>query len=162
MAAVSADFVRLAPRAGLTTTVDRAFTFGVLSSRSRIRVRYAETDMMGVVYHGSYIPWLEVARTDLFRKFDLSYRQLELDGFRLPVLAVNCRFYQPALYDDFIDIDIRAREKPRLRIKLEYELFRGEERLATASTEHAFVDREGRPTRPPEVFTRLIDEQFGA
>lgn len=118
--------------------------------------------MMGVVYHGSYLPWLEVARTDLFRKFDLSYRQLELDGFRLPVLAVNCRYYQPAVYDDEIDIDVCAREKPRLRIKLEYELRRGETRLATAATEHAFVDRQGRPTRPPEVFTRLINENFSA
>lgn len=132
----------------------------VLTSRSRIRVRYAETDMMGVVYHGSYIPWLEVARTDLFRKFGLSYRRFEEEGYRLPVLSVACQFSRPAIYDDEIDIDVVAREKPRLRIKLEYELFRGDERLATGMSEHAFIDLQGRPTRPPAAFTRLIDEHF--
>lgn len=132
----------------------------VLSSSSTIRVRYSETDMMGVVYHGSYIPWLEVARTDLFRQFGLSYRQLESEGYRLPVLAVNCQYFRPAVYDDEIEIKVVSREKPRIRIKLEYELRRGEERIATATTEHAFVDRSGQPTRPPAVFTQLITDHF--
>ncbi len=116
--------------------------------------------MMGVVYHGSYIPWLEVARTDLFRQFGLSYRQLESDGYRLPVLSVNCQYFRPAVYDDEIEIKVVSREKPRIRIKLEYELSRGEERIATATTEHAFIDRQGQPTRPPAEFTQLINDHF--
>ncbi len=116
--------------------------------------------MMGVVYHGSYLPWLEVARTDLFRRFGLSYRQLELEGFRLPVLAVSCQYLRPAVYDDEIDIEVSCREKPRLRIRLSYELWRGEELLARAGTEHAFVDQEGRPIRPPVAFTQLIERSF--
>lgn len=132
----------------------------VLTSRSTIRVRYAETDMMRVVYHGSYLPWLEVARTDLFRNFGLSYRELEAAGYSLPVLSVNCQYLRPAVYDDEIEIEVTCGEKPRIRIKLEYVISRGEERLATAMTEHAFIDREGRPTRPPESFTQLINAHF--
>jgi acyl-CoA thioester hydrolase len=132
----------------------------VLNSRSTIRVRYSETDMMGVVYHGSYLPWLEVARTDLFRNFGLSYRQFETEGYHLPVLSVSCRYIRPAIYDDEVEIEVTAREKPRLRIKLDYTIRRGDERLATATTEHAFIDQTGRPTRPPAAFTKLIEENF--
>ena len=92
----------------------------MMQSRTPITVRYAETDMMGVVYHGSYLPWFEVGRTDLMKQYGLPYRQLEAEGFFLPVLEVGARYLKPARYDDPLTIVTTLREKPLLRIKLEY------------------------------------------
>ncbi|MFO1448015.1 MAG: thioesterase family protein [Opitutaceae bacterium] len=134
----------------------------MIQSRARIDVRYAETDMMGVVYHGSYLPWFEIGRTTLLKEHGLSYRQLEADGFRLPVLEVSAKYLRPALYDDTLTIVTTMRERPLLRIRLEYEVFRGDELLATGTTAHAFIDREGRPVRPPAAFARTMSVLFGA
>ena len=132
----------------------------MIESRSQITVRYAETDMMGVVYHGSYLPWFEVGRTALLKEMGLSYRQLEGEGYRLPVLEVAAKFIRPAVYDDTITVVTRLREKPLLRIHLEYEVRRGEELLATGRTTHAFVDREGRPVRPPASAVAVFARAF--
>ncbi|MSU51508.1 MAG: acyl-CoA thioesterase [Opitutus sp.] len=121
----------------------------MIVSRAQVVVRYAETDMMGVVYHGNYLPWFEVGRTTLLKEMGLAYRQLEADGFRLPVLEVSAKYFRPALYDDTITIITTLREKPLLRIRLDYEVRRGEELLATGFTVHAFIDRTGKPVRPP-------------
>ncbi|MEO6245670.1 MAG: thioesterase family protein [Opitutaceae bacterium] len=121
----------------------------MIVSRSQVVVRYAETDMMGVVYHGNYLPWFEVGRTTLLKEMGIIYRQLEADGFRLPVLEVAVKYLRPALYDDTVTIVTTLREKPLLRIRLDYEVRRGDELLATGHTVHAFIDREGKPVRPP-------------
>jgi acyl-CoA thioester hydrolase len=132
----------------------------MIQSRTQVTVRYAETDMMGVVYHGSYLPWLEIGRTTLIKEMGLSYRQLELDGYFLPVLEVGVKYARPALYDDTVTIITTLRERPVLRIRLEYELRRGEEMLATAETVHAFIDRSGRPVRPPPKAVELFSSAF--
>ena len=132
----------------------------MIESRTQVVVRYAETDMMGVVYHGSYLPWFEVGRTTLLKELGLAYRQLEADGYRLPVLEVSAKFFRPALYDDTITIVTRLREKPLLRIHLEYEVRRGEELLATGMTVHAFIDRDGRPVRPPASAVAIFGRAF--
>lgn len=134
----------------------------MIQSRSQITVRYSETDMMGVVYHGSYLPWFEIGRTTLLREQGLPYRELEADGFRLPVLEVTARYLRPALYDDTITIVTTLREKPTLRINLEYELFKGDDLIATGKTLHAFIDRQGRPVRPPSRFVTRMNEAFRA
>lgn len=134
----------------------------MMQSRTPITVRYAETDMMGVVYHGSYLPWFEVGRTDLMKQYGLPYRQLEAEGFFLPVLEVGARYLKPARYDDTITIVTTLREKPLLRIKLEYEVRRGDELLATGFTLHAFIDRGGRPVRPPASFQEKMNAVFRA
>ena len=133
----------------------------MIESRCQVVVRYAETDMMGVVYHGSYLPWFEVGRTTLLKEMGLAYRQLEADGFRLPVLEVSAKFFRPAVYDDTITIITTLREKPVLRIRLEYEVRRGEELLATGWTVHAFIDREGKPVRPPPAAVSVFGQAFG-
>lgn len=125
-----------------------------------ITVRYAETDMMGIVYHGSYLPWLEIGRTTLLKEHGLSYRALEADGYRLPVLEVSVKYLRPAFYDDELTVVAALADRPLLRIELTYEVRRGDELLATARTAHAFIDREGRPVRPPEIFTRRMRELF--
>ena len=132
----------------------------MITARSQVTVRYAETDMMGVVYHGSYLPWFEVGRTDLMKQYGLPYRQLEAEGFFLPVLEVGARYLRPARYDDPLTIVTTLREKPLLRIKLEYEVRHGDELLATGFTLHAFIDRAGKPVRPPASFQNKMNAVF--
>jgi acyl-CoA thioester hydrolase len=134
----------------------------MIQSRTQITVRYAETDMMGVVYHGSYLPWFEIGRTTLLREQGLPYRELEAEGFLLPVLEVNARYLRPARYDDTVTLVTTLREKPTLRIRLSYELFNGDTLLATGQTLHAFIDRQGRPVRPPARFVSRMNEVFGS
>jgi acyl-CoA thioester hydrolase len=132
----------------------------MIVSRAEIVVRYAETDMMGVVYHGSYLPWFEVGRTTLLKELGLAYQQLEADGYRLPVLEIGAKYFRPALYDDALTIVTTLREKPLLRIRLEYEVRRGEELLATGFSIHAFIDRDGRPVRPPASAVDVFGKAF--
>jgi acyl-CoA thioester hydrolase len=133
----------------------------MIVSRSQVTVRYAETDMMGVVYHGSYLPWFEIGRTTLLKEVGVHYRKLEEAGYRLPVLEVSAKYFRPAVYDDTLTIVTTLREKPLLRIKLEYEIKRGEELLATGYTVHAFIDREGKPVRPPASVVEVMAKAFG-
>ena len=132
----------------------------MIFARAQITVRYAETDMMGIVYHANYLPWFEVARTQLLREQGFPYRQLETDGYRLPVLEVAAKYRRPALYDDTLTIVATIREQPLLRIRIDYEVFRGDELLATGQSAHAFCDLTGRPTRPPAAFVVRMNALF--
>lgn len=132
----------------------------MIESRAHVVVRYAETDMMGVVYHGNYLPWFEVGRTTLLKEMGLSYREMEQQGYRLPVLEVTAKYHRPAVYDDTLTIVTRLQEVPVLRIRLEYEVRRGEELLATGETVHVFIDREGRPVRPPPNAVAVFSAAF--
>ena len=132
----------------------------MISARAQITVRYAQTDMMGIVYHANYLPWFEVARTQLLREQGFPYRQLETDGYRLPVLEVAAKYRRPALYDDTLTIVATLREKPLLRIRIDYGVFRGDELLATGQSAHAFCDLTGRPTRPPAAFVARMNALF--
>ena len=133
----------------------------MIQSRVQVTVRYAETDMMGIVYHANYLPWFEVGRTTLLKELGIPYRKLEDAGFRLPVLEMSAKFIRPAHYDDTVEILTTLRERPLLRIRLEYEVRRAGELLATGTTLHAFVDREGRPVRPPSWASETIRLAFG-
>jgi acyl-CoA thioester hydrolase len=130
-----------------------------LASSSSIRVRYAETDQMGVAYHGGYFAWFEVGRTDLLRGRGLTYRQLEHEGLRLPVIETHARFLRPAFYDDTLEIRTRLQDLGGARIGFAYEIHREGTSgpLATASTSHAAVDLKGRPRRLPEDLRRRLE-----
>lgn len=132
----------------------------MIRASAQVTVRYAETDMMGIVYHANYLPWFEVARTQLLREQGFPYRQLEADGYRIPVLEVAAKYVRPALYDDQLTITAVIREKPLLRIRIEYEVKRGDELLASGSSSHAFCDLNGRPTRPPPAFAAKMAACF--
>lgn len=132
----------------------------MITSQSQVTVRYAETDMMGVVYHANYFPWFEIARTTLLKEQGLPYRQLEEEGYRLPVLEISAKFLRPAVYDDTLTIIVSMKEKPLLRIHLEYEVRRGDELLATGMSRHAFIDLKGQPVRPPASFVTRMNELF--
>lgn len=133
----------------------------MLQSRTQVTVRYSETDMMGVVYHGSYLPWFEVGRTNLLKEFGVPYRELEKDGYFLPVLEVQAKYHRPAVYDDTVTVITALRDKPSLRITLDYEIRRGDDLLVTGKTVHAFIDRSGRPVRPPISFIEKMNSLFG-
>lgn len=132
----------------------------MIESRSQITVRYAETDMMGIVYHGSYLPWFEVGRTTLLKECGIVYRELEAQGYRLPVIELGTKFFKPALYDDTVTVITRLKERPLLRIRLDYEVRRGDELLVTGFTVHTFIDKAGEPVRPPAQYTARMRELF--
>ena len=120
-------------------------------TRVSIRVRYAETDQMGVGYHGAYLPWLEVARTRWLRENAVSYRELEASGIHLPVIEVRCRYLQATRYDDELIVEATARRYRRSGIGFEYRVLRPADGklVATAETRHAAVGPDGRPRRLP-------------
>ncbi|MFM1852097.1 MAG: hypothetical protein RIS54_1781 [Verrucomicrobiota bacterium] len=132
----------------------------MITSRCQVTVRYAETDMMGIVYHANFLPWFEIGRTTLLREQGLPYRDLEAMGYRLPVLEISAKYLRPAVYDDTLTIITTLKEKPLLRIRLSYEVRRGHELLATGESAHAFIDREGRPVRPPAIFLERMNAVF--
>jgi len=134
----------------------------MIESRAQITVRYAETDMMGVVYHGNYLPWFEVGRTTLLKECGLPYRELEAQGYLLPVVEAGLKFHRPALYDDLVTVITKLNERPLLRIRLDYEVRRGEELLVTGFTVHGFINKSGEPVRPPAAFTEKMRELFAA
>jgi|UniRef100_UPI00404AF8F5 acyl-CoA thioester hydrolase len=132
----------------------------MITSRSQVTVRYAETDMMGVVYHANFMPWFEIGRTTLLKEQGLPYRELEAQGYRLPVLEISAKYHRPAVYDDTLTIITVLKEKPLLRIRLSYEVRRGHELLATGESSHAFVDLQGKPVRPPPIFVERMNAVF--
>ena len=124
----------------------------IRQTSSSIRVRYAETDKMGVVYHSNYFIWFEIGRTDWLRETGMTYREMEADGIQLPVIEAHCEYRLGARYDDDVEIRTRARKLSPVRIQFEYEAVRRADAalLATGHTVHATIDRDGRPTRMPE------------
>jgi acyl-CoA thioester hydrolase len=128
------------------------------SSVSTIRVRYAETDKMGVVYYANYLVWFEVARAELLRSLGWSYREMERDGVTLPVIEAHCEYHRPAKYDDEIEVRTEGRMLSPVRMEFLYQVVRREDQTLSASgrTVHAAVNPQGRPCRLPlrirEVF----------
>ena len=132
----------------------------MIRSRVEVTVRYAETDMMGIVYHANYLPWFEVGRTTLLKEIGVPYKKLEEEGFRLPVLEISAKYLRPAVYDDTLVIVTTVNDRPLLRIRLDYEVRRGEELLATGTSVHAFVDKLGKPVRPPSWAAEVLNSAF--
>jgi acyl-CoA thioester hydrolase len=128
------------------------------SSVSRLRVRYAETDQMGVAWHGSYFAWFEVGRTELLRERGMSYRELEAGDLHLPLIEASARYRQPARYDDVLEIRTRVADHSGARVSFDYEVHRegSAEPIATGFTAHAAVDGRGRPRRLPAELRRLL------
>jgi acyl-CoA thioester hydrolase len=128
------------------------------SSMSTLRVRYAETDKMGVVYYANYFVWFEVARADLLRSLGWSYREMELTGVSLPVIEAQCEYHRPARYDEELDVRTEGRVLSPVRMEFTYQVVRREDQAVAASgrTVHAALDAAGRPCRLParvrEVF----------
>ena len=117
----------------------------------RLRVRYAETDQMRVVYYAHYFVWFEVGRSELLRTLGWAYRDLEAEGIALPVIEAHCEYVQPTRYDDEIEILTRGRLLSAARVQFDYEVFRPDRVVAARGrTLHASINTKGRPCRLPE------------
>ena len=124
---------------------------------TRVRVRYAETDRMGVVYYANYLVWFEVGRTEWLRDSGWTYREMELEGIALPVIEAHCDYRQPARYDDDIEIRTRASLLTPVRIRFDYDLVRQDQtRVASGYTVHAALDASGRPCRLPSRVAGML------
>ena len=130
-------------------------------STSRVRVRYAETDKMGVVYYANYLVWFEVGRTDLLRREGWSYREMESNGFALPVVEAHCAYRQSARYDDELDIRTSGLMLSPVRVRFDYAVVRANDGivLAEGHTVHASLDPAGRPRRLPEPMLNLFPKR---
>jgi acyl-CoA thioester hydrolase len=136
----------------------------VAVSEARVRVRYAETDQMGIVYHANYFVWFEVGRVELLRQLGFSYRDMEeRDGCGIAVIDARCRYKAPARYDDEIIVRTRLRLLRESLIQFEYDVLRadGETLLAEGDTTHIVVDREMKKTPLPEKYTIAFRQAMG-
>lgn len=132
----------------------------MIESESQIRVRYVETDAMGIVHHSNYISWLELARIEMMDKLGLPYIEIEKKDALMPVLEVHIKYISPAYFDDRLSIKVFVKECPKVRLKVEYKIVRENSILATAETLHAFINREGKVIRPPIAFLECMKEHF--
>lgn len=121
-----------------------------------IRVRYAETDAMGVVHHATYPVWFEVARTDLMHHLGLPYREVEARGYYLMLSGLNVEYRRAARYDDELRIVARLSSVRSRTMTFTYEVLRGEELLATGETRHIATDQSYRPARLPDDVLSLL------
>lgn len=122
------------------------------------RIRYGETDQMGVVYHGNYAQYLEMARVEWLRDLGISYKKMEEEGVMLPVISLSITYLKPALYDDLITVKAFLKKKPAVRIEFDYEITNeAGELLATANTVLVFMDMaRKRPTKCPEMLLEKL------
>ncbi|WP_339625889.1 thioesterase family protein [uncultured Winogradskyella sp.] len=126
-------------------------------NETTVRVRYGETDQMGVVYHANYAVYFEVGRTEWLREFGLSYSAMEADGIMLPVVSLSINYKNSARYDDVLKVKTTLKKMPTASIEFEYQLLTDSNvLLATGNTILAFIDiKKNRPTRCPKY---LLDK----
>jgi len=126
---------------------------------STLRVRYAETDQMGVVYYANFFVWFEIGRTDFCRQHGFAYREMEQhDGLYITVAEARCRYNAPARYDDEVQVRTCLRALRRRVLVFEYEIYRHatDELLAEGETVHVVTDRDGRPRSLPDKYRDLF------
>lgn len=133
-----------------------------LVSTTSIRVRYAETDVMGVVYYANYLVWFEIGRTDWLRHTGQTYRDMEAEGTQLPVIEAGCEYRRPARYDDVVEVRTRASRLTPVRVRFDYEVVGPTgDLLAVGRTVHAAITPDGRPRRLPASVNALFDAAAG-
>jgi acyl-CoA thioester hydrolase len=130
------------------------------SSRSEFRVRYSETDQMGVVYHTNYLVWCEIGRTDFIRASGLTYAELERRGVLLAVAEATIRYHAAARYDDLIRVETTLAAVRSRAVTFDYLITNADtaERLSSARTVLVSLDRRGRPTMLPEAFRQQLEQ----
>ena len=126
------------------------------------RVRYGETDAMGIVYYGVYPLYYETGRTEMMRHLGFTYRKMEELGILMPVISLNCQYKKPARYDDLLTIRTIIKKMPETRIVFDYEIYNETgEMVNQGATTLVFIDREkGRPIRIPEFLISVLEPCF--
>ena len=130
-----------------------------LTSVTPYRVIYGDTDQMGVVYYANYLRWFERGRSEFLRDIGLPYAKIEAAGFHFPVVEVTCRYAQSARYDDVIEIATTLVDLSRASLVFDYKVSRQADHvvLATGSTKHACIDRDGRVKRIPKMLIEAVE-----
>ena len=125
----------------------------------QIRVRYGETDQMGVVYHGNYATYFEIARTEWLRNLGISYKELEKKGVMLPVISLSLNFLKSAKYDDVLTITVSLKKTPLIKIDFDYEIInQNHEKVSTGNSVLAFIDIEtNKPIKCPAYILEKLD-----
>ncbi|MBN1299763.1 MAG: acyl-CoA thioesterase [Melioribacteraceae bacterium] len=135
----------------------------MISNKTTLRVRYADTDKMQFVYNGKYFEYFEVGRTELLRSYGLPYIEVETNGFQLPLIEAGVKFKQPAYYDDILEVETKVSKLKTPKVHIEYIIRRqstGEE-LAEGFTDHVFIDiASKKAVRPPEFYLRKLAQFF--
>ena len=123
-----------------------------------VRVRYAETDQMGVVYHGNYAQYFEMGRVEWLRNLGVSYADMEKDGVMLPVVSLTMNYKKPARYDDLLTVKTILKKQTGVKIEFDYEIYNEkEELLTTGYSMLVFVDmKTGRPVTPPDYIKEKL------
>ncbi len=134
----------------------------ILVGETHIRVRYADTDQMKMVYHSKYLEYFEQGRSDLLRGLGIPYPEIEKMGYYLPVVEVHAKFIKSANYDDLLLVKSMMAEMPGVRVTIEYAIMNPRNDLIVAGyTVHSFVRaRTGKPSRPPKKFMDLINSKL--
>ncbi|MBQ3634279.1 MAG: acyl-CoA thioesterase [Bacteroidales bacterium] len=134
----------------------------MISHTTKVRVRYADTDKMGVVYYSNYAVYYEVARTEMFRELGFPYSEMEKAGIALPVKELSCKYHKSARYDELLSVEARIETMPTAKVVFNYEIKNeAGELLNEGSTTLVFVNIEtGRPTRVPKVLAAAMEKYF--
>lgn len=124
----------------------------------QVRVRYSETDQMGVVYHGNYLPYFEIGRVEWLRNHGISYKSMEENGIALPIVNININYKKPARYDDLLTVITKFKNQSSVKIEFECKIENENgELLTTADFVLVFVDiKTGKPTLPPENIKAIL------
>ncbi len=130
------------------------------NSTVKYRVLYADTDRMGVVYHGEYFKWFEAGRANYMRRRAAPYSAIEAEGIQLPVVEAHANYLKPARYDDVVQVTAWISDIGRIQLTFSYEVTLDGKVLVRGHTRHATIDQTGRPVRMPEkVRQALISEE---
>jgi len=131
------------------------------SFTTEIRVLYGHVDQMGFVYYGRYLEYFEHSRNELLRSLGLPYTTIESAGIRLPVIEAHLNYKSAARYDDLIQVKSVIPEMPKARIRIEYEIYNGDQALlVTGYTVHGFLNDRNRPTRMPAKLNQVLEPHF--
>jgi acyl-CoA thioester hydrolase len=127
------------------------------------RVIYGDTDQMGVVYYANFLRWFERGRSEFLRQIGLPYSTIEKAGYHFPVADVNCHYAQSAHYDDVVSIETKLTDLRRVSLSFNYRIIRHADDclLATGSTKHACIDRQGQVTRIPPILETALSAAQG-
>ena len=125
-----------------------------------VRVRYSETDQMGVVYHGTYAQYFEMGRVEWLRNLGISYKWMEENGVMLPVVSLEMNYKKPARYDDLLRVKTILKSQTTVKIEFDYEIYNEQNQLLTTGYSMlVFVDmKTGRPIVPPKYVSDKINE----
>ena len=132
----------------------------MIKAKTSLKVRFAETDAMGVVYHANYLPWCECARLALIEGLCLYYAEITKKGVHLPVVEARVKYRRAARFGDTVEIESAITERPSVKIKIEYKISAGGVLLAEAQTVHVFVNSEGAPIKPPREYAQTLLNPF--